>query len=182
MGDAPGSAGPAQMKRPELRRPHTNQKRPGKPGRSLHRSKPEEDLRGLLALDHRGVAVLGAIDRDRARLFRLGDLTHEIDVQETVFEARAFDLDKVGQLEHALEGTRRNALIEHLTAFLLLLGVFLAADGQRVLFRYDREFRPIEAGDRNGYAVRIFSGPLDVIGRITRSGALDALIEQREQP
>ena len=46
-------------------------------------------------------------DRDRARLHRLGDLAHEIDVQEAVLEARALHLDMVGELEAALESARR---------------------------------------------------------------------------
>jgi len=58
-------------------------------------------------------------------------------VQQTVLEVRALDLDMVGELEHTLERTRPRCLIEHVTAFLFILGVFLAADRQRVLFRYD---------------------------------------------
>src|ERR1700675_355298 len=135
-------------------------------------------LRGLL-LDFDSLAVA---DRDRARLPGLGDLAHQVDVQETVLEARAFHQDEVGELEHALEGARRDALIEHLAALAFVPGVFLAADGQRVLFGYDGKLRLIEARDRDRYAVRILAGPLDIVGRITGSGALEALIEQREQP
>src|SRR5580692_8050715 len=87
-------------------------------------------LRSLL-LNFDSLAVVA--DRDRARLLGLGDLADQIDVQETVLEARAFHLDEVGELEHALEGARRDALIEHLAAVAFVLGVFLAADGQRVL-------------------------------------------------
>ena len=94
-------------------------------------------------------STVGAVDRDRTRLLGLGDLAHEVDVQETVLEVRALDLDKVGELEHALESARCDALIEHVAALLLLLGVFLAADGQRVLLRYDRKFGLVEARDRH---------------------------------
>src|SRR5580700_4413370 len=136
-------------------------------------------LRRLL-LNFDSLAVVA--DRDRARLLGLGDLAHQVDVQETVLEARAFHLDEIGELEHALKSARRDALIEHLAAVAFVLGVFLAADGQRVLFGYDGQLRLIEARDRDGNAVRILAGPLDIVGRIAGSGALEALIEQREQP
>jgi hypothetical protein len=103
-------------------------------------------------------------------------------VQETVLEASALHLDKVGELEHALECARRDALIEHVTALILLLGVFLATDCQRVLFRYDGKLRLVKTGDRDTDAILVFTGPLDIVGRITGSGALEALIEQLEKP
>src|SRR5689334_9986198 len=101
------------------------------PGRfdSLAKSKT---LRGLLVRDD-GRAVRFAVDRDRARLLGLGNLPHQIDVQETVFEARALHLDKISELEYALEAARCNALIEHVPALLLVFGGFFAADRQRVL-------------------------------------------------
>src|SRR5208282_3881383 len=131
----------------------------------------------LLALD--GLAVA---DRDGARLFRLGNLTHQVDMQEAVLELGALDLDEVGELEHALECTRRDALIEHVAALLFLLGVLLAADGERVFLRRDRELGLAEAGYGDGDAVLIVPGPLDVVGRITGGCALEPLVEQREQP
>src|SRR5439155_12301321 len=88
-------------------------------------------LRGLL-LDHLGRTVAAA-DADLARLHRLGNLAHEINVQESVLEMRALDLDMVGELEHALEGARGDTLIEGLALLLVGLGLFLAADRQRVL-------------------------------------------------
>src|SRR5262249_54014335 len=106
-------------------------------------------LRSLLL----GFDALAGADRDLARLFRLGDFAHEVDVQQSVLEARGLDLDVVGELEHALEGARRDALVEHLAGFAFVLGVFLAADGERVLLGYDRELRLVEAGDRDGDAV-----------------------------
>src|SRR5437660_246226 len=68
-----------------------------------------------------------------ARLLRLGDLAHEIDMEETVHQRGAGHLDVVGELEATLERAGRDALIEHLA---LLFGLFLlvAADRQRVLF------------------------------------------------
>ena len=121
-------------------------------------------------------------DRDLARLLGLGDLAHQVDVQETVLEARALHLDEIGELEHALEGARRDALIEHLAALAFVLGVFLAADGQRVLLGYDGQLGLLKPATATDDAVRILAGPLDIVGRITGSGALEALIEQREQP
>ena len=53
---------------------------------------------------------------DLARLLRLGNLAHEVDVQETVLEGRALHLDVVGKLEAALERAGRDALVEHLAA------------------------------------------------------------------
>ena len=46
--------------------------------------------------------------------FGLRDLAHEVDVQEPVLQARALDLDIVGELEDTLEGARGDALVEHL--------------------------------------------------------------------
>ena len=45
-------------------------------------------------------------------------------MQEAVLERGALDLDVVGELEDALESARRDALIEHLAAVLLVLGCF----------------------------------------------------------
>ena len=59
-------------------------------------------LRSLcLRLDHLALAVA---DRNLARFHGLGKLSHEIDVQETVLEARALNRHMVGELEAALEG------------------------------------------------------------------------------
>src|SRR5262245_6810541 len=134
-----------------------------------------DSLRSL-GFDHLAVAVA---DRDLARLLRLGNLAHEIDVQESVLEARALHLDVVGKLEDALERAGRDALIEHLTDGLLVLRLFLAFDRQRVFLRFDRKLVLAEAGHRHRDAVGILAGPLDVVGRIARSG-LEA-VEHGEQ-
>ena len=73
-------------------------------------------------------------------------------------------------------------LIKYVAALLFLLGVLLAADGQSVLLGHDRELVLGEAGYRDGDTILVVAGPLDVIGRIARSGAADALVEQRKQP
>ena len=51
----------------------------------------------------------GAHDRYRPGLHRLGDLAREVDVQETVLQARAPDLHRVGKLEATLEVPRGDA-------------------------------------------------------------------------
>src|ERR1700737_2915491 len=121
-----------------------------------------------------------AADGGLARLLRLGDLAHEINVQEAVLERRTLDLDVVGELEDALESTRRDALIKHLAGLLLVLGLFLALDRQRVFLRLDRKVLLAEAGDCNRDAVGVLARALDVVGRIARS-AVEA-IEHGEQP
>src|SRR5207245_3678797 len=107
-----------------------------------NRGAPFDRTDGLrsLGFDHLRLAIA---DRDLARLLRLGNLAHEIDVQESVLEGRTLDLDIVGKLEDAFERTRRDALIEHLTAVLLVLRLFLAFDRQRVFLRFDRKFVPL---------------------------------------
>src|SRR6266566_2456164 len=98
-----------------------------------NRGAPFDRTDGLrsLGFDHLRLAIA---DRDLARLLRLGNLAHEIDVQESVLEGRTLDLDIVGKLEDALERASRDALIEHLAVVLLVLRLFLAFDRQRVFF------------------------------------------------
>src|SRR5262249_39706143 len=128
-------------------------------------------------LDHLGLTVA---DRDLARPLGFRNLAHEIDVQETVLEAGALDVDVVGKLEDALEGASRDALVEHPPARLLVLLLLLALDRQRVLLDLDREVILAEAGHRYRDAVGVLAGALDVVGRIARSG-LEA-VEHVEQP
>src|SRR5579885_138777 len=128
-----------------------------------------DDLRALLA------------DRDLARLLALRNFADEVDMQETVFEIRAADLDMVGELEFALESTRRDALIEHFAFLPFLFGFLLTADGELVFLHLDVEFLIGEArtGDRD--AIRILAGALDIVGRITGYAAvMPERIEQRK--
>src|ERR1051326_4388350 len=142
-------------------------------------SRPASGSLGGLGVDDLGRAVA---DRNLARLQRLGDLAHEIDVKQAVLEARALDLDVVGELEAALERPRGNALVEHF-AGLLGLRLLLAADRQGVFLGLDREVGLGEPGDRKRDAIGVLAGPLDVVGRIARR-AVDArdLVEQGKQP
>src|SRR5688500_2185968 len=96
---------------------------------ALH-SFAERQVLGGLRLEHLR-ARLAVADRDLARLLRLGDLAHEVDVQEPVRELGARDLDIVGKLEAALEGAGRDALIEHLAGLLAGLFLLLAAYRER---------------------------------------------------
>src|SRR6516165_7213548 len=130
-----------------------------------------------LDFDHLRLAIA---DWDLAGLLRLGNLTHEIDVQETVLKGRALDVDVVGKLEDALERAGRDALIEHLAAVLLVLRLFLAFDRQRVFLRLDRKLVLAEAGHRHRDTIGVLAGALDVVGRIARSG-LEA-VEHGEEP
>src|ERR1700730_3846010 len=111
---------------------------------------------------------LSAADRDHARLLRLGDLTHQIDVQEPVVERGAFDLDVIRELERALEGTRRDALIKDFAARLLVAGLFLALDRQRVFLRFDRKVVFAKARNGNRDPIGVLASALDIIGRIAR--------------
>src|SRR5246500_1179077 len=65
----------------------------------------------------------GTRDRDRPRLHRLWDLAHQVDVQEPVLQARTLDLYMVGELEATFEVPRGDALVEHLAALLLVVGL-----------------------------------------------------------
>src|SRR3954471_17207166 len=67
-------------------------------------------LRGLLGLDR--LLRRAAVDRDLAGLLGFRDLADEIDVQEAVLQSRASDLDAIGKLEAALEGSGSDTLIK----------------------------------------------------------------------
>src|SRR5271154_4368018 len=82
---------------------------------------------GGLVLEHLGLAVR---DLDRARLHRLGHLTHQVDTEDAVGEAGTGDLDMVGQCKTPLERPGSDAAIEEL---LVLLGLLLlAGNDQRI--------------------------------------------------
>src|SRR6266513_732115 len=104
-------------------------------------------------------------------------------MQEPVLEMGALDLDMVGQLEHALEGARGDALIQRIALVLLGLGLLLATDRQRVLLRHDRELRLGEARHRDANAVCVVAGALDVVGRVGGSAAVVSgqVVEEGEQ-
>src|SRR6202521_4684625 len=98
-------------------------KAPRKPGRSQISTALRVSGSDLGRFDLQKLA--GARDWDRPRLHRLRNLAHEVDVQETVLQARAFDLHVVGELEATFEGPLRDALVEHVAGLLLVVGLFL---------------------------------------------------------
>ena len=121
---------------------------------------------GLRPPWRRSASTSALADRDLAGLHRLRDLADEVDVEQAVLEACAGDLDMVGKLEAALEGAGGDAAVEHLAAALLLLFLLLALDRQDVLLGLDVEVALAEAGDRQGHAVGVLAGALDVVGRV----------------
>src|ERR1700678_3154636 len=90
----------------------------------------------------------------------------------------------VGQLEATFEVSRGDALVEHVAALLLVVGLLLASERQRVLLCLDREIRVGEAGDCNRDAIVVLAGPRDIVGWIARYRAFHAadLVEHGEQP
>ena len=84
--------------------PGAHTKAPRKPGRSQNSTGQCLRLQpGKFDLQE----LAGTCDGDRPRLHGLGNLAHELDVQEPVLQARALDLDIVGELEATLEGFAR---------------------------------------------------------------------------
>src|SRR5258707_8334712 len=104
-------------------------KRPGCPGRFRVDQKQmlaetTTALRGGFvgrAVDHLR-SLGGGGNRNAAGLLGLGDLADEIDVEQAVLKRSALHHDEIGKLEYPLEGTRRDAAIQHLG---LVPGVFI---------------------------------------------------------
>src|SRR5271166_5899923 len=71
--------------------------------------------------------LLGGRYGYRPRLHRLWDHPQEVDLQEPVLQARALDLDMVGELELTFEIPLGNALVDQV-ALLLAAALFVAAD------------------------------------------------------
>src|SRR5205807_1021520 len=114
---------------------------------------------GGLRLDL-GVDQLAIADWNLPRLLGLGNLPDQVDVQQAVLQRGAFHLDKVGELEYALECARRDALVEDLT-FGFGLRLLLAADGQRALLGLDGDIGLGEPSDRYRDAILIIAGAFD---------------------
>ena len=88
-------------------------------------------------------------------------------MEQAILERGVLHHHEIGKLESPLEGARRDAAIEHLGFVVaVFIGGFLALDRQRVFLRDDREFALREAGNRNGDAVAVLAGALDIVGRI----------------
>src|SRR6201999_4464761 len=79
-------------------------------------------------------------------------------------------------------GTRGDAAIEHLGLVLaVLIGDFLALDGQRVFLRDDGKLFLAEAGYRDRNAVGVLAGALDVVGGIAGAAVGGRLIKQGKE-
>jgi hypothetical protein len=95
------------------------------------RGAPQTSIVRLLRGDLRRLALkddlLGGRYGYRPRLHRLWDHSQEVDLQKPVLQARALDLDMVGELEVAFEIPLGNALVEQV-ALLLTAALLVAAD------------------------------------------------------
>ena len=109
-------------------------------------------------------ASLGDFDLARFHLF--WNLALEIDVQETVLEARTGDFNEVGKLETALESTSGDTTIENFTDIGSIFIRLLTLDRQQVAMRFDFEFTFGKARDRHGDAIGVLTRALDIIRRI----------------
>src|SRR3712207_4733504 len=106
----------------------------------------QETLSRLLGFD--GLrAVRG--NRDELRLLGLGDLAHEVEMEQAVLEGRTHHLHAVGQLEAPVEAAGRDALVENVN-LALFCRLALAANGEGVLLDLDGQVAIGEAGDRDG--------------------------------
>jgi hypothetical protein len=95
---------------------------PGRPLSSIVRLS-RGNLRRIALKDD----LLGGRYRYRSGLHRLWDHSQEVDLQKPVLQARALDLDMVGELEVAFEIPLGNALVEQV-ALLLTAALLVAAD------------------------------------------------------
>src|SRR5579862_93468 len=132
-----------------------------------------------LAFDH---LHLAAIDGNAARLLLFRDYPLQVDMEQSVLELRALDLDVLGQLEAALERTAGDTLIKESRLALVMLAA-LALHHQHAFAHLDIQFLFAEARDRQRDAVMGLVGALDVVGRIgLRSLILRDRIQKVEQP
>ena len=91
-----------------------------------------------------------------------GNLPHELDFEQAVVERSTLDLDVVFEIELALEGSRRDALIQELMIWSglgLPIGL-VAANSQLVLLSRDRDLVRREAGDSQRNPIAILPGEL----------------------
>jgi hypothetical protein len=97
-------------------------------------------------------------------LKRLGDLPLEFHRQEPVLEYRAAYLDVLSEVEALAEGAGRNAMVQDLTALLLLRDP-VARDEQHALLVDKFDLLGREPRKRHCDAVVVLAKPLDVVGR-----------------
>src|SRR5262245_2547014 len=104
-------------------------------------------------------------------------------MQQAVLQLGALHLDKVRELEYALDRARRDALVEILTLRGFALCLLLAADGERAFLGRDVDIGLGKASDGYRDAILIIAGAFDIVGRVARCTIMSGdLIEEREQP
>ena len=91
--------------------------------------------------------------------------------KQAVFERGARHDDMIGELEPALESSRRDPLMQEFATGLFLSRLLRAANRQRVLTRLDREILARETRDRERHPIGVLAGALDVIRRVIGSVA-----------
>src|SRR5882724_10919908 len=117
----------------------------------------------LAVLDLLVVVASAGVDRNPARLHGLRQLTHQLDLQEPVFQRCACDLDIVGEVELVPERTSRDALEQVLVITVLYLAAF---HGQHVLHCRDGDILRLETGQSERDAIVVLTDACDVVGRI----------------
>src|SRR5262245_26784837 len=103
-------------------------------------------------------------------------------MQQAVLHGGTLDHDMIGELEPALEASRRDAAMEE--RGVLMLGAFFAADGKGILLHLDGEVALAETGNGHADAILVFADALDIVGRVARGLAVETRerIEQRAEP
>ena len=104
---------------------------------------------------------------------RLGQLAHEVDVEQPVDQAGVGHADIVGELEAALEVARGDAAVQVVLGLLRVL--LLAGHDELVLARLDRDVGLAEARDRHGDGVGVLRRGLDIVGRVGHRAFIDVL-------
>src|SRR5215472_8480211 len=129
------------------------------------------------------LAVRRCIDANGAGLHGLRNLTHQVNVQETVLELRRLHFDKVGKPKYALKRPSRNALIKNFRLPGIGYGLLLALHRQCVFLCLNGKLGLRESRDRDGDAIGVLVRPFDVVRRVGRT-AFEArrFVEQRKQP
>jgi hypothetical protein len=98
--------------------------------------------------------VTGSIaipDLDFARFHCFGHDAPQFNDQKTILQTGIADLDKIGQLEAALEGTRSDATVQEIASILFFGSA--ASDREQILLRDDLDLLWLKARDRQRNSV-----------------------------
>ena len=101
----------------------------------------------------------------------------QIDVQQTVFQSRALNLQPVGEDEAPDEAARGDAAMQE-GLFALAGLVALAGDDQLTSLKRDRQLVWRKAGDSQADPNPRVGDLLDIIGRIALGGGLGGAVDQ----